>query len=80
MSNTEFQMHNRSLKHSSTYNTVAMNDDIRCAPHPTHQCDPKRPEEDGTHPTVHQGGSGSASSLVDWRVGPAFLGPVEFNS
>ena len=60
--NTNYRVQKqRKLKQSSKYNTVATNDDTRWAPHPAHRCDANLPElhgEDGTHSTVHPGGSG----------------------
>ena len=51
----------RKLKQSSKYNMITTNDDTKWAPHPAHRYDASLPElhgEDGTHSTVHPGGSG----------------------
>ena len=50
-----------SLKQASKYSTVDNVDDKRRASHPAHRCDADLPDlhgEDGTHSTVHPGGSG----------------------
>ena len=54
-------MYSGSLKQGFKYNTVEANDDMRWTPHLAHRCDADLPDfhgEDGTHSTVHPGGSG----------------------
>ena len=54
-------MYSGSLKRGFKYNTVEANDDTRWTSYPAHRCDADLPDlhgEDGTHSTVHPGGSG----------------------